>query len=235
MAYSKETIRKYIANMKALINGYTFQLKHETALKVAISYGNKKIGKVMNVSIAPIITCGHNCKHCLGICYDIKACMQYGNVSKARARNTVLATQARHDYFKQIDKAMSKRKTNKLFRWHVAGDILDMDYLERMVKLARKHPDFTIWTYTKQYHIVNEYVQKNGGKRRKAIPSNMSIMFSEWRGLPMDNPHGFPEFRVVFKDDVIKPQGFYCPGNCDICKANHCGCIAGQTVYCNEH
>ena len=235
MSYSKETIRKYVLNMKATIDGYLFQLRNESALKVAISYGNKKIGKVMNVSTAPLFTCGHNCKHCLGICYDIKACMQYGNVTKARARNTVLAVYDRKSYFKQIDKAMSKRRANKYFRWHVAGDIIDADYFAHMVKLARKHPDFVIWTYTKQYSIVNEYVRNNGGKRRKAIPANLSIMFSEWRGLAMENPYGFPEFRVVFKDDAVKPSGFYCPGNCDICKANHCGCIAGQTVYCNEH
>ena len=60
-------------------------------------------------------------------------------------------------------------------------------------------------------------------------------MFSEWRGMPMSNPHGMPEFKVVFKDDAEKPRGFYCPGNCDICKNSKRGCVAGETVYCNEH
>ena len=51
----------------------------------------------------------------------------------------------------------------------------------------------------------------------------------------MDNPYNFPEFRVVFKDDLVKPVGFYCPGNCDICKVAGRGCIARETTYCNEH
>ena len=235
MAYSKETLSAYVKNMKAIIDGYAFALQHETALKVAISYGNSKIGRVMNVSTAPIIACGKNCKGCKGICYDIKAGIQYTNVMKARARNTAMAKKARELYFQQIDTAMSRRRKNKYFRWHVAGDILDMDYLARMIENAVNHPDFIIWTYTKQYDIVNEYVRTHGGSIASAIPSNMVIMFSEWRGIPMHNPYGFPEFRVVFKTDKVKPSGFYCPGNCDFCKQHHCGCIAGQTVYCNEH
>ena len=235
MAYSKETIIKYVTNMKAMIDGYTFALMHETALQVAISYGNRKIGRLMNVSTSPLFTCGRNCRGCKGLCYDIKACMQYGNVMKARARNTALSKHAREFFFKQIDDAMTRRRKNKYFRWHVAGDIQDADYLNRMIENARKHPDFVIWTYTKQYDIVNEYVRTHGGSKASAIPANLTIMFSEWRGIPMDNPYGFPEFRVVFKDDAVKPSGFYCPGNCDFCKEHHCGCIAGMTVYCNEH
>ena len=52
--------------------------------------------------------------------------------------------------------------------------------------------------------------------------------------MPMDNPHGMPEFRVVFKDET-PPAGHYCPGNCDICKNLHRGCVEGETTYCMEH
>ena len=100
---------------------------------------------------------------------------------------------------------------------------------------ARRHPDFTIWTYTKNYHVVNEWIEKHG---LGSIPKNFTIMFSEWRGLKMENPHFMPEFRVVFKDDAVKPDPakvFYCPGNCDVCKQLHRGCIANETVYCHEH
>ena len=238
MAYANSTIIKYIRDMKALIDGYTFAIENETALKVAISYGNRKIGRVMNVSTAPMFTCGGNCKYCKNLCYDVKACLQYSNVRVARARNTALSRKARAFFFEQIDVAMTRRRRNKYFRWHVAGDIQDADYLARMIENARKHADFKIWTYTKQYSIVNEYVRTHGGSRAAAIPANLTIMFSEWRGLPMDNPYGFPEFRVVFKDDAIKPDPakvYYCPGNCDICKENGRGCINGETTYANEH
>lgn len=202
-------------------------------IRECISTGNVKIGRTMNVSLMPILTCG-NCRECSKLCYDIKACLQYPNtVIDARMRNTVLLRRDRNEYFRRIDAAISRRRTNKYFRWHVAGDIIDVDYFDRMVKIARKHPDFTFWTYTKMYNVVNEWCSWHIDKR-DAIPANLHIMFSEWRGMPMHNPYGFPEFRVVFKDEE-RPAGFYCPGNCDICKASNRGCLAGETTYCDEH
>lgn len=235
MSYKQETIRKVTYNLAAAVRNYKVLAdENADAVKLAISKGNMKIGLVMNVSLAPILTCGHACKHCQGYCYDVKACCQYPNtVVDARARNTVLAIYHRDEYFSRIDKAMSRRRKNKYFRWHVAGDILDADYFDRMVDNARNHPDFVIWTYTKQYHIVNEWIANNGN-----LPANFHVMFSEWRGLKMENPYGMPEFRVVFKDDAVKPDprcNHYCPGNCDVCKKTGRGCIAGETTYCNEH
>lgn len=201
-------------------------------IPLCISQGNRKIGRVMNVSLMPVMTCG-NCKECKYLCYDIKACLQYPNtVIDARMRNTVIMRRDRNEYFRRIDAACSRRRKNKFFRWHVAGDIVDIDYFDNMVQIARNHPDFIFWTYTKMYHIVNAWCDANG---RDAVPVNLKIMFSEWRGMPMVNPYNFPEFRVVFKSDAVKPVGHYCPGNCDVCKAAGRGCVAGETTYCNEH
>ena len=200
------------------------------SIPMCISEGNSKIGRVLNVSLMPVMTCG-NCKECMFYCYDIKACAQYPqNVIDARMRNTVLMQRDRDEYFARIDAKLIKRRKNKFFRWHVAGDIVDYNYFDRMVEMAIAHPDFTFWTYTKMYHIVNQWLDNNG-----VLPSNLHVMFSEWRGMPMDNPHGMPEFRVVFKSDIEKPTGYYCPGNCDVCKATKRGCLVGETTYCNEH
>ena len=227
--YSIETLRKVVFLMNtrgAEING--IPVEH---VKLCISAGNRKIGRVMNVSLPPILSCA-NCAGCSKLCYDIKACMQYPNtVIDARMRNYSILTRDRDEYFRRIDAAMSRRRTNKYFRWHVAGDIVDRDYFDRMVENARRHPDFVIWTYTKNYRVVNHWCAEHG---RENIPANFSVMFSEWRGMPMENPYGFPQFSVVFKDEV-KPQGFYCPGNCDVCKAAGRGCVVGESVYCMEH
>lgn len=235
--YKKETIRKAAAGLRAATTRYhKLILEHGIdVVPMAISKGNRKIGRVMNVSLPPILTCA-NCSECMYLCYDIKACNQYpGTVIDARARNLAVLLADRDEYFRRIDAAISRRRKHKFFRWHVAGDIVDIDYLARMVDIARRHPDFIFWTYTKNYAVVNQYVRDHGGDRAAAIPENLSIMFSEWRGMPMDNPYSFPEFSVVFKSDPVKPVGHYCPGNCDVCKAGHRGCIAGETTYCNEH
>lgn len=231
--YSKHSIIK-VVNLMNERKAYYAPIAADH-IKLAISAGNRKIGRVMNVSLPPIMTCA-NCKECKYLCYDVKACLQYPNtVIDARIRNLSVLMKDREEYFSRIDAAMSRRKKNKYFRWHVAGDIVDIDYLDRMINNARRHPDFVIWTYTKNYHVVNEWIAQHG---RDAIPANFHIMFSEWRGLEMINPYNMPEFRVVFKADAVKPnpkENHYCPGNCDICKAMHRGCVAGETTYCNEH
>lgn len=234
--FSIDSIKKVVAIGKEAEKKY-IDLE-ENQIKECISSGNKKIGRVMNVSLMPIMTCS-NCKECKHLCYDIKACLQYPTtVIDARMRNTVLAKYHRDVFFARISAKMFRRRKNKFFRWHVAGDILDLDYFHRMVKNAIDHPDFTIWTYTKNYKVVNEYCGIYG---KESIPSNFSIMFSEWDGMPMDNPYNFPVFSCKLKsgnknrtEDSFRTM-YKCPGNCDICKAINRGCIVGENTYCDEH
>lgn len=233
--FSKSSITKVVNAINARRAYYApIAVDH---IKMAISTGNRKIGRVMNVSLPPIATCA-NCRECMHYCYDVKACLQYPDtVIDARVRNLPILLKDREEYFSRIDAAMARRRKNKYFRWHVAGDIIDIDYFNRMINNARRHPNFVIWTYTKNYAVVNTWIAANGGTR-DALPANLHIMFSEWRGLEMINPYGLPEFRVVFKADESKPDParvHYCPGNCDICKAACRGCVAGETTYCNEH
>ena len=229
--YSVESIRKCVKLLTAAVAHYMSM--GAANIKLCISKGNTKIGKAMNVSLPPILSCG-NCKECKHFCYDIRACLQYTNsVISARARNFALLKLDRNEYFRQIDVACTKRRTNKMFRWHVSGDIIDIDYLARMIDIARKHSDFTFWTYTKVYDIVNEYCDTHGGKA--AIPGNLSIMFSEWRGMEMKNPYGFGEFRALYLDENIPANTYYCPGNCDICKNAKRGCIVNENTCIYIH
>ncbi len=235
--YKPETIKKVIDNAVKLTAMY--REKGLGAVKISISKGNRKIGRVLNVSLMPVMTCG-NCKHCKEICYDIKACIQYKNVIDARVRNTILARHDRERYFAEIRKACKHRKKNLFFRWHVAGEILDAEYFEEMVHIAREFPKFRFWTYTKMYEIVNAWCDKNG---KENLPSNLSIMFSEWKVqledgsyivVPFPNPYNFPVFAVRFKGEEA-PKMHKCPGNCDICKETGRGCPYGESSYADEH
>ena len=224
---SIQKVKKQMEETKSYYMG-----KDVSEIKLCISKGNKKIGRVMNVSLPPILSCA-NCAECMFYCYDIKACLQYPNtVIDARIRNFVILIKDRKEYFNRIEKAISRRRKNKYFRWHVSGDIIDLNYLENMIAIARRHPDFTFWTYTKNYKVVNAYCKKYG---KDSIPANLSIMFSEWTGLKMENPYHFAEFRFVPKATEKKPNGFYCLGNCDLCKAKKLGCIGHHTTYVLEH
>ena len=210
-------------------------------IKMCISSGNRKIGRVMNVSLMPVITCA-NCRECMYYCYDIKACLRYPDtVIDARMRNTVLWMRDPAEYFRRIREKIARRRKNFFFRWHVAGDIPNMDYLAEMVAIARENPNWIFWTYTKNYRVVNEYVRTHGGTKAAAIPANLNIMFSEWDGLPLDNPYNFPVFSCKLKAGNVNHSAEYfsklhkCPGNCDICKNSRRGCVAGESSYADEH
>ena len=238
--FKTETVRKIVNKLNTTEKMYRHYLEKGEQIKLVISNGNSKIGRCMNVSLAPIITCG-NCKECKCFCYDVKACLQYTNVRDARARNTVLALKHRDKFFNAIDKKCSRRRTNKYFRWHVSGDIVDYNYFENMVAIAKEFPDFTFWTYTKNYDVVDSYVSNNGNSKENAIPENFHVMYSEWDGMPIVNPYGFPIFTCKLKSgNRNHPVEFFdslykCPGNCDICKACKMGCIGGMDTYADEH
>lgn len=231
--YSCEGIRKYRDQMRDAIS--YFEGMPAENLQVSISCGNRKIGKVLNISLPAIFTCG-NCAECYKFCYDVKACLQYKNVIMARARNYVILNRNFSGYFQQIRNRMERRRTNKFFRFHVSGDMVSAEYLSEVIKTALMFPEWVIWTYTKEYELVNEYVCTHGGSIEKAIPKNLKIMFSEWKGLDMPNPYGFPVFRCVFRGLEKAPQNqWQCPGNCDICKKANRGCVAGENSWVYDH
>lgn len=231
--YTCEGLKKYRELMEKAI-GY-YETEPVESLMVSISAGNRKIGRVLNVSLPPMFTCG-NCAECIRYCYDVKACLQYKNVLMARARNLVILRRNFAGYFAQIRHRMSRKKKNKYFRFHVAGDMVSAEYLAEVIKTAEMFPEWIIWTYTKEYELINEYVRTHGGKREKAIPHNLKIMFSEWKGLPMPNPYNFPVFRCVFRGiETAPPDAWHCPGNCDICKELNRGCVAGENSWTWDH
>lgn len=234
MKYSEASISKYLRLMEERIAFYMAmpEDKFLASVQLCISVGNEKIGKCLNVSQAPIFTCA-NSKECKWYCYDIKSNLFRKTVLDARARNTAFYKRFPQLYFDLIRKRMQNRRSNFFFRFHVAGDIPNMFYLENMVRLAEDFPHFTIWTYTKNYALVNRFI-RNGG----SIPENLKIMFSKWDGLKMSNPNNFPIFACKLEagnNDYIDFERLYhCPGNCDKCKDGK-GCIAGISSYADEH
>ncbi len=82
----------------------------------------------------------------------------------------------------QIAERVAKAKP-RLFRWHVAGDILSENYLGGMCRIAEENPDTHFLAFSKAFDIVNRY------EDREAMPSNLVIIFSAWPKMTFDNPH----------------------------------------------
>ena len=136
--------------------------------KVSISKGNSKMGFIPSVSLPPIVTCANGCK-CAKKCYAAKLCKLRPNVRNAYQRNLDILKNDMDSYFLQVKAAAM---VSKYFRFHVSGDIPDMNYLDRMVKLAQELPGTTFLAFTKQYNFVNNFLQY------AQIPNNLKIIFS---------------------------------------------------------
>lgn len=109
-------------------------------MKVKISLGNTKMGKIPSISLPPIKSCG-NCSKCSKHCYAKKAYLQYKNTRDAYDRNLAILKNDPQDYFHQIrefiNKSYNKNKPIPCFRWHVAGDILDLNYFDASADFIR--------------------------------------------------------------------------------------------------
>jgi hypothetical protein len=102
-----------------------------------------------------------------------------------------------------------------------------------MLQTARELPETNFLCFTKRYSIVNEFIERYG-----ELPENLHLIFSEWEGLELDNPHNVPTAAVIFKGQEPRDNWKVCPGNCSECAARGVGCWElkpGETIAFYEH
>lgn len=198
-------------------------------VKVTISKGNRKMGKIKSVSLPPIVTCAKNCT-CAKKCYAAKMCRIYKNVKESYNRNLDAFNNNPAEYWKQVEDAIC---TSRFFRFHVSGDIPTYDYFIQMVDVVKNNPHCDVLVFTKRFAFVNNAID-NGVE----IPKNLHILFSEWNGMEMENPHNLPVAHVIFKCDKPENNWNICNGNCLECAKGNKNCWAlksGEHVAFHEH
>lgn len=195
-------------------------------MMVTISQKNAKMGPIPSVSLPPIVTCKH-CETCKKDCYARKF---WKSTLESYAKNLQILKADRNAYFFQVKAAAM---VSQYFRWHVAGDIVDIDYLHRMCKLARECKNTTFLAFTKNYEDVNDYLNNH----RK--PANLKLIFSlPFDGTNIDNPHNLPTAAVVFKGQEPDENWKICGGNCTECACRGVGCWElkkGETIAFYKH
>lgn len=199
-------------------------------MKVSISTGNRKMGAIPSVSLPPVITCPANCP-CSKKCYALKMCRIYPTVKAAYQNNLDILNEDWNEYWRQVRFAVSM---TRYFRFHVAGDIPNKGYFKEMVITARQNPHTQILAFTKQYDIVNNYIDIFGD-----LPQNLHIIFSEWGdNWAVPNPHSLPTSTVIFKGETPSDDWKICGGNCTECACRGVGCWElkkGETIAFYEH
>ena len=196
---------------------------------ISISPGNSKMGVIPSVSLPPIKTCPAGCP-CAKKCYAAKLCRIRKSVREAYERNLAAWNDDPAAYELQVKAAAC---TTRFFRWHVAGDIPGMEYLQMVFRIARELPGTEFLMFTKRYNLVNDLLYDED------MPKNLHIIFSEWgEGWTVPNPHNLPTAAVIFKGEEPKDNWKVCGGNCTECACRGCGCWElkkGETIAFYEH
>jgi len=140
-------------------------------MMVRLSPGNMKLGKLTNISLTPVVSCQKGVPCSKKDCYALKAYRMYKNVRECWDSNYRYYLQDNEGFFNNIIEQLNKKKPER-FRWHVAGDIVDQEYFNGMVRVAETLPDTSFLCYTKKYELDFSNA-----------PRNLRIVISAWPGL----------------------------------------------------
>lgn len=186
--------------------------------RVHISRGNTKLGTdIPSVNLPAGMTCRPDAP-CFKKCYARKGRFLFPHVRELAETNLQIWREAPLQYEREVMIAAFKAK---FFRWHSSGDIPDAEYMEMIVRVAQHIPDTKFLCFTKQYELVNAYIEAAGD-----LPSNLSIIFSSWGDWKPDNPYGLPVAYIRFKhdDEAIPDRAVKCPKYCGDCVTTGCSC-----------
>ena len=200
-----------------------------TTQQISISRGNTKMGAIPSVSLPACVTCNPSAP-CFKKCYARRLAARRATVRDAYQRNLDILSTDPAAYWLQVKAAAI---TTRFFRYHVSGDIPNIDYLYNMVKIAEELPHTNFLAFTKQYTIVNEFL--NAGYK---IPQNLKILFSNWGAWKCENPHNVPVCEIVLKGSEPAQDWKICGGNCTECACRGVGCWElknGETIAIYEH
>ena len=194
-----------------------------------VSNTNSKLGgQIYSINLPPIVTCRSNAP-CFKGCYACKGNWLFPNVKNSLQQNLEAYKNNPALFFESV---AAQTALVRFCRWHSSGDIVDMQYLEGMCKVARKNKETHYLCFTKKYEIINEFLSK--GKR---IPKNLSIVFSAWSNWIPENPYDLPMTYVYgkeFNNELIPKDAIPCGGKCETCQA--CWTLKkGQHVYFLKH
>lgn len=177
-----------------------------------IANGNGKTGKACLTWSLPVEpTCNHDAPcYKNKVCYCLKGCQAFANVVGAYYKNWRLYNENPESYEEKCYNLI-RYSGLKLVRCFDCGDLPDENYLELLVRVAKKLPDVRFLSYTKKYNIVNNWLDKGN-----EFPTNFTMRFSAAdKNWEVPNPHHLPMAFIDFTDKSLNPE---IPRNAYRCK-----------------
>lgn len=194
-----------------------------------VTIGNSKLGIIPAINLPAIITCREDAP-CKKLCYANKGNFHFPCVKKCYSNNLKEymenPKQAEEDIKKQL-------KSVNMVRWHASGDIVNRDYFDMMIRIAKAKKEIKFLCFTKKFEIINQYLDEGN-----VIPKNLKIIFSEWfESYGLFNPHNLSVAYVYNPkiDNPIPKNAFNCTGNCVECGGMCWLLKKNQSVFFHMH
>ena len=164
-------------------------------MKLHIQPSNDKLGKIWNISLPAVETCGGMSAACAGEdgkCYVLKIYKRWPTVLTAH-RNTYVNILNALEYGEDLE-LPSKVKDGDVFRIHVAGDFFAPTYTYAWIKLITNNPNVSFFAYTRSWRMHD---MEDSLKELAALP-NMELLLSVDRDTGYPDKTVWPDFRTAF-------------------------------------
>jgi hypothetical protein len=188
-------------------------------MKLTISEGNSKIGRVPNVSMTPIVTC-RSVVPCHKECYAMKSYRMYPNVRTAWDGNYQYYMADPQGFFRDFILYLVEHNPQR-FRMFVGGDVPDKMFFAMLCEAVTPYPGTSFLMFTKRYDLPFEMA-----------PDNLKVVLSTWPGLEL--PDRLNEMPIAWQaDDLRRPVNepfISCPGACDAC-GHQCWSAASPDLH----
>jgi len=164
-------------------------------MKLHIQPQNSKLGKIWNISLPAVETCGGMSASCAGEngkCYVLKIYKRRPSVLTAH-RNTYVDILNALEYGEDLE-LPSKVKDGDVFRIHVAGDFFAPTYAYAWLKLITNNPNVMFFAYTRSWRMHD---MVDSLKQLAALP-NMELLLSVDRDTGYPDKTIWPDFRTAY-------------------------------------
>jgi len=178
--------------------GYQSGINHPEEYFNSISIaenGGKVATANMSLTPGPKGSCPSDVP-CGNICYAMKQYEQYPACKEAWDKNFEIVKNHLDWLERDIEEFFKRHKRIKLFRWHVAGDIVNAKHLEIINNIATNHKDVTFWLYTKNIDALKEFGTNHA--------PNLTILISAWNAWRIDEIDGEAEEKTDEKGNKVK-------------------------------
>ena len=164
-------------------------------MQLHIQPKNNRLGKICNMSLPAVETCGGMSEACAGDngkCYMLKIYQQRPSVFIAHNNTYINILNALADG--ENLELPTKVKDGDVFRIHVAGDFFEPAYAYAWIKLITDNPNVMFFSYTRSWRMSD---MEESLKELAALP-NMELLLSVDRDTGYPDKTIWPNFRTAF-------------------------------------